>query len=264
MEPIKINYELKADSDEKKRFNIDCFATLDRTNLAYGAIERRLLMKEFPTGEKLYIQYPGKESAREKNPRPWDFRPKMMLSNGEWLKDLSFKDVWDDLYAFRDLNVDMSYIATLFFRIAYMLDCVLTTRELDYEDVNQSGEVINRGKIKLTWFEYNPAQEIIDGAYISNNSLRGAALLPYLAYNDYLAQNEDCKYYYRSVHDRKESWNGNTGRRNTLLTHMSVIAFIENKLKFTEITDMFQRGMGVAPIPTKLIEDVTSGRVTKQ
>ena len=39
--------------------------------------------------------------------------------------------------------------------------------------------------------------------------------------------------------------------------------FIENKLKFTEITDMFQRGMGVAPIPTKLVEDVTNGRVSK-
>ena len=186
-----------------------------------------------------------------------------MLPNGEWLKDLSFKDVWDDLYAFRDFDVDMSYIATLFFRIAYMLDCVLTTRELDYEDINHSGEVVNRGKIKLTWFEYNPTRETINGAYVSNNALRGVTLLPYLAYNDYLAQNEDCKYYYRSVYDKNESWNGNTGRRNTLLTHMSVIAFIENKLKFTEITDMFQRGMGVAPIPTKLIEDVTNGRVTK-
>ncbi len=261
MKTIKNNRELKADSDEKKRFNIDSFAALDRTNLAYGKIERRLLMKEFPTGEKIYIQYPGKESVRDKSPRPWDFRPKMMLPNGEWLKDLRFKDVWDDLYAFRDSNVDMSYIATLFFRIAYMVDCVLTTRELDYEDVDQSEKVINRGKTKFTWFEYNPTQEIIDGIYISNNALRGVSLLPYLAYNDYLAQNEDCKYYYRSVYEEKESWDGNTGRRNTLLTHMSVIAFIENRIGFTKITDMLQRG--VAPIPTKLIEEVTGGRVVK-
>ena len=101
-------------------------------------------MKEYPAGEKPYIQYPGKESAREKSPRPWDFRPKMMLPNGEWLKDLSFKDVWDDLYSLRDLNVVMSYIATLFFRIAYMLDSELATRELEYEDINRSGEVVNR------------------------------------------------------------------------------------------------------------------------
>jgi hypothetical protein len=44
---------------------------------------------------------------------------------------------------------------------------------------------------------------------------------------------------------------------------MAVIAFIEDLLRFTEITDMFQRGMGVANLPTKYWEDVTGGRVTK-
>ena len=44
---------------------------------------------------------------------------------------------------------------------------------------------------------------------------------------------------------------------------MAVIAFIEDKLRFTEITDMFQRGMGVANLPTKYWEETTGGRVTK-
>lgn len=82
-------------------------------------------------------------------------------------------------------------------------------------------------------------------------------------YNDYLAQNEDCKYYYRDVIEKGVAWNSNTGRRNTLLTHMAVIAFIEGKLRFTEVTDMFQRGMGVANLPTKYWEETTGGRVTK-
>ncbi len=264
MDKIIYNYDLRKESFEKRMVNIECFASLDRTNLSFGQVERRLLIKTFPTGEKLFIQYPGKESARDKNPRPWDFRPKMLLPNGEWLKDLSFKDVWDDLYSFKDSEVDMSYIATLFFRIAYMLDSTLTTKELTFEDVNRDGEIVNRGAVELTWYDYNPDQVMIDKIYVSDKILRGVALLPYLAYNDYLAQNEDCKYYYRSEVERGESWNGSTGRRNTLLTHMSVIAFIEEKLRFTEITDMFQRGMGVAPIPTKLIEDITGGRVVKE
>ena len=205
-------------------------------------------MKEFPTGEKLYIQYPGKETVRENNPRPWDFRPKLQLRGGEWLKDLSFKDVWDDLYMLKDFAMDMGYLATLFFRIAYMMDAT---------------KIINTGEMELSWFEYNPSEEVLSGFQISTEALRGCSVPAYLAYNDYLAQNEDCKYYYRAVYDKGETWKTDTGRRNTLLTHMAVIAFIEDLLRFTEITDMFQRGMGVANLPTKYWEDVTGGRVTK-
>ena len=97
---IEYSKELKAKSDEKKLFNIETFSHLDTSGLRYGTMERRILMKEFSTGEKLYIQYPGKETVRAIKPRPWDFRPKLILANGDWLKDLSFKDIWDDLYDF--------------------------------------------------------------------------------------------------------------------------------------------------------------------
>lgn len=259
---INCSYELKKESNEKKYFNIDAFSALDRSGLTFGKIERRLLMKTFPSGEKLYIQYPGKETVREKNPRPWDFRPKLQLANGEWLKDLSFKDVWDDLYSFRDVAVDLSYVATVFFRIAYMVDAKKVTRMLPFEDIEvATGKIINRGEIELTWFEYDPDEEVLEDLQVSPNALRGCSVAAYLAYNDYLGQNEDCKYYYRAVHEKGESWKPDNGRRNTLLTHMAVIAFIEDKLKFTEITDMFQRGMGVANLPTKYWNDVTGGRV---
>ena len=261
---IEYSKELKAKSDEKKLFNIETFSHLDTSGLRYGTMERRILMKEFSTGEKLYIQYPGKETVRAIKPRPWDFRPKLILANGDWLKDLSFKDIWDDLYDFKDMSIDMSYVATIFFRIAYMLDTRQVTKTLRYEDLDMStGDVINEGDIELSWYEYDVADELVNGFHISPDAIRGCSVPAYLAYNDYLAQNEDCKYYYRAVYERNEKWKSDTGRRNTLLTHMSVIAFIENKLKFTEITDMFQRGMGVASLPAKYWNDVTGGRVTK-
>ena len=260
---IIIDRAFTAEAVEKKLYNIKAFSSLSKTGLKFGSIERRLLMKEFPTGEKLYIQYPGKESARDKSPRPWDFRPKMQLPNGEWLKDLSFKDVWDDLYSLRDVNSDLSYIATLFCRIAYMLDTKLTKRTLRYEDIDQDGNVVNTGEITLSWYEYDPQQDIIEGAYISAEALRGVSLLPCLAYNDYLAQNEDCKYYYRDEVENNKKWDGKIGRKNTLLTHVAVIAFMKDKISFSHIMDMFQRGRGVAPIQEKYLEELTGGRIVK-
>lgn len=265
MEPITYTTALKKSSDEKKLFNINSFSNLDRVGLAYGTIERRLFIKEFETGEKLYIQYPGKETVQRgsRSARPWDFRPKLLLANGEWLGDLSFKDIWDDLYSFKDGNTDMSYIAALYFRIAYMVDTRLVTRELSYEDIDNEGRVISTGTLELSWYEYAPDDSILDNIAVPADAMRGCELLPYLAYNDFLAQNEDCKYYYRAEIEKGERWSSDTGRRNTLLTHMSVIAFIEGLLRFTEITDMFQRGMGVAPLSSKLWESTTNGRVLK-
>ena len=263
MEVINYSNDIRDESRDKKLYNIGCFAELDRSGLRYGETERRVLMREYPTGEKLYIQFPGKETVREKNPRPWDFRPKMQLADGSWLKDLSFKDVWDDLYTLKDTKADMGYVATIFFRIAYMLDSKRQSKTLPYEDVDRDGNVVRTGTVEMEWYEYDPDENLFEGLDIPAQAIRGCSLLPYLAYNDYLAQNEDCKYYYRSKYEKNETWNGLTGRRNTLLTHMSVIAFIEGYLRFTEITDMFQRGMGVAPLSPRLWEEVTGGLVVK-
>lgn len=264
---MKIEYstKMKKESEEKKLYNIKAFSELDRSGLVFGQTERRLLMKTFPSGEKLYIQYPGKESARVINPRPWDFRPKLQLANGEWLKDLSFKDIWDDLYSLRDVGSRMSYIAALFFRIAYMLDSKKVTRSLPYEDIDvETGRIVGTGKIEFTWCEYDPDDDVLgESLRISAEALQGCSIPAYMSYNDYLAQNEDCKYYYRDVCSNNKKWKSDTGRRNTLLTHMAVIAFIEDNLKFTEITDMFQRGMGVAALPGKYWEEVTDGIVTR-
>lgn len=264
MNKIILDSDVKMTSMRKKLHNVEAFSSLDRKGLEFRGIERRLLMKEFPTGEKLYIQYPGKESARENNPRPWDFRPKLLLPNGEWLKDLSFKDVWDDLYSIKDAHVDLADIATIFFRMAYMMDSNPVTRTLDYEDVDIAGNVVNRGKIEFTWNEYTPEPSVLDKIFIPSQVLRGVSLPAYLAYNDYLAQNEDCKYFYRAEKENGSTWDGKVGRMNTLLTHMTVIAFMEDKIKFTDIMMRFQRGKGVAPLPANMFEDITGGAVEKR
>lgn len=261
--PYTYTKNTKKESDEKRLFNIKAFSSLDRTGLSFNGIQRRLLMHTLETGEKLYIQYPGKESIATKI-RPWDFRPKLQKADGSWLNDLSFKDIWDDLYKLKDIKTDMSLIASLFFKMAFMIDTTKTTKTLPFEDIDQTGTVVNTGAIDFTYYEYTPSQKSLDDLKLSKSDLRDVSLLAYLLCNDYLVQNEDCKYYYRAIYEDKTKWDTKIGRHNTLLTHMSVIAFIEKKLRFTEIMDMFQRGRGVAPLSSKKWEDVTNGKIIKK
>ena len=136
-------------------------------------------------------------------------------------------------------------------------------KELTYEDIDINGKILNTGKVSMTWFDYDMDMEILNSLNIPKQILRNISLLAYLNCNDYLAQNEDCKYYFRSVEEKKENWNYKTGRTNTLLTHMAVISFIEGLISFTEIVDNFQRGRGVAPLSSKYWELTTNGLIKK-
>ena len=57
----------------------------------------RLLMYETKIGEKIFIQFPGRESVRDNNRYPLDFRPKIIDKDGNVLPDMKFKDMWDIL-----------------------------------------------------------------------------------------------------------------------------------------------------------------------
>jgi hypothetical protein len=91
---------------------------------------------------------------------------------------------------------------------------------------------------------------------------RDVSLEGYLLYNDLLVQNEDCKYYYRDTVDKGKDWNFKTGRINTLLSHISVIEYLQGSITFSEIMMRFQRGMGVAPLPFKNLDAITGGIIT--
>ena len=94
-------------------------------------------------------------------------------------------------------------------------------------------------------------------------NLRGASLEAYLLYNDLLVQNEDCKYYYRDTFQKGTTWDSSIGRRNTLLTHLSVIEYIQGSVKFSEVMKRFQNGRGVAPITLNSISTITGGIIKK-
>lgn len=101
------------ESLEKQMFNIDAFASLDRTGLQYETKERRLILYK-NDNEKVFIQYPGKETARSKQPRPWDFRPEAEKNGGTKMPNLSFADIWDDISLIHRNNDVRDIIAAIF------------------------------------------------------------------------------------------------------------------------------------------------------
>lgn len=259
--------ELRAEGIEKREYNIEAFSNIDRTGLEFSKKERKLLLYETQFGEKVYIQYPGKESVSEYETRvrPWDFRPKLELADGTYMKDLSFADIWDDLI---DMHINdndaLAVLATIFFRMIRMVDTKVEDKGYPYTDIDiVNGNIIGEGYQKLRWYKYMPDLEVIKYFDKRVGKVRGASIEAYLYYNDLLVQNEDCKYYYRDTVVKNEKWDSNIGRHNTFMTHITVIQYIQGKAKFSEVMNRFQRGRGVGPATQSSLSDITNGLVSK-
>ena len=260
-----IDKKLKSDALKRKMTNIISFSELDRLNLSYQQSERRIHIHTTSRGEQIYIQFPGKEAARKGDKsRPWDFRPKIMTSDGEWINDVSFKDIWNDLIYISESGADvLPILASVLTRMAYMVDHQPVTETYSTGIVHfEPSSYDECDSTPIHWFKYFPDMSCIEYLQSTIGNIRGISIEAYLIMNDLLAQNEDCKYYYRDNELKKEKWDGNIGRKNNLLTHVAIIGFLERKIKFTEIMDQFQRMRGVAPIQEKRIPDITEGIVS--
>ncbi len=254
------------DSKVKKIENINAFSSLPRNGLEFGSIERMLLLHTTESGEKIYIQYPGKET-KAANPdkiRPWDFRPKAELPDGTPIKDLSFSDIWDDISQMHaaDKNA-LSAFAAILFEMAFMTGHTRVCERYPYFDISmETGTCVSEGTLVLQWqkplFAAGPIKELEKAI----GKIRGLSLEAYLLYNDLLAQNEDCKYYYREEVLKRQKWDGISGRRNTLLSHLSVIAYLQGYITFSKIMERFQKGYGVAPCKIAEVPDITNNLVT--
>lgn len=266
---IKMRYttESKREAIKKRLMNINEFASLDRTGLSYKSVERKILLHTTRAGEEIFIQYPGKETVSNtpEKVRPWDFRPKLMLPNGESLKDLSFKDIWDDLSNIHASDESaLSVMAAIFFRMALMEGYKLTKAEFEFEDIaTESKVVLNSGTVTLEFWRPHFSPELYNYLDYVVNSIRGVSVEAFLYYNDLLVLNEDCKYYYRDKIIKGSEWKTNTGRYNTLLTHISVIEYLQGKITFSEIMGRFLSGMGVAPAKMNSIPEITNHIVTR-
>jgi len=255
---------------QSRMSNIQWIAKLPRRGLACEKKERQLLIHTTGAGEKIFIQYPGKESRKyDKNGkkrketaiRPWDFRPRLYIpNNNNHLEDMSFGAMWATIFKTADKirrknkKETLRMFATLLYRMAFMLDHVeLKTFKTQARDATykKSGKTKFSRKVKKalpTLFKYEPNKQVLD--YIANKCLRWGemSLEGFLFYNELLVWNEDCKYYYRNYHVRDdEKWIGSTGRVNTLLTHIRILGYILGDVPLSNIFDGFAKGKGISP-----------------
>lgn len=256
-----------SDSSKGRLHNINWIKNLSRTGLIWGVSEKQIHIVTTEEKEELYIQYPGKESKRNDNPRPWDFRPRIYVPEKEkYISSIqSFSQIWDALYDIsKGINpVALRMLAMLFYRIAFMCDHHLpaTEQKVDtrYARYNNTDNEDIKKTVKepfKAWYRYEPSKQILGILARAMPTIGGISLEAFLHYNNLLAWNEDCKYYYRNyfsskyVGKSKNKWIVNTGRINNLLTHISVIGLIQGKIKIAEFAQRFARSRGVS-VPAK-------------
>jgi len=149
---------------------IQNLTTQNTAGLRFQNKERLLLLAKTTAKESIYIQYPGKESVEDrKYPRPWDFRPKLKMTNGEFAKDLSFYDIWDTIYQnMNDKRIPRQYGAVLglmFYRMAYMCDHVQEQKKAaeytEYDTATKTYEEHKPVELAEHW-NYAPPVELIN------------------------------------------------------------------------------------------------------
>lgn len=268
-------------SSEKRKKNIEWIKGLNRKNLSFQVNEKSILLYTTEKKEDILIKFPGKESRINKKNgerrddstiKPWDFRPKLYNNiQNKFMKDLSFSHIWDIIInLLNTTNKEKLFIAKIlaisFYRMAFMLDHHKNKKPnkfiVYYHDYSKKDEFLNKTTTEIfpEFCMYSPKKCILNrfrNVDICVDELN-ISLEAFLFYNELLAWNEDCKYFYRNVNFKQNEWLKDTGRVNTLLSHISVIGFLLNKIKLSELIIDFVRHRGTAPAKNTLIFDICS------
>ncbi len=253
-----------AESKPKREANIAWISALHREGLAFGKKEKQILFHSTAKGEELYIQYPGKESARAGDSlRPWDFRPELLLiSRGTYYETRSFSNIWgifiDELTSSKGYEpAFLRILAILFYRMAYILDhqsvdkFTTKTRTITYLNGKISEQEEHDETFSGPFFKYTLSDDIKKALAEHIPTIGGISSEAFLYYNDLLAWNEDCKYYYRNMYVQgNNTWIDKIGRPNNLLTHISVLGGVLGDIKFQDIMGGLTNN-GVAPMTIK-------------
>ncbi|MCR5701824.1 MAG: hypothetical protein K6G76_06755 [Lachnospiraceae bacterium] len=257
---LKADYSAKTINKEsllRRQWNIDTFNALERKQLKYDKLEKRIMLYKTMEGEEVYIQYPGKESTE--NPKmPLDFRPKVKLKTGEYAIDLSFGAIWDILDDIsRNHNAYLKYVAALFFRMGYMHEYKKIKMSYDCEIVKISkvGEKIEKNeKIQLEWYAMQLEEDVwytlndkMGWINLGNNQV--ISFEGFIKLVDLLFQNEDCKYYYKNiVIKKKDKYKLSSGRTNSSAANLFILNYLEGNVKLSKLLDAFQKSRGVPMI----------------
>jgi len=273
----------RSTSYQKRLTNILWIENLHRTNLKFQLKEKQILVHTTKNGEKIFIRFPGKESAKytlrgiarkTSAIRPWDFRPKIYLqSKNTPLNDMSFGDIWAIVFETAEELIKnnkkeiLRIFATLLYRMATMDDHVdiklFDTKEQLITFASQSEVFSKETAVKLPkLYQYSVNPLVLK--FLSEECPRWGSMSSegFLLYNEALTWNEDCKYYYRDNYvNNANKWIASTGRVNTLLTHIRILGYILKEVPLAEIFNDFAVGKGVSPASDEEILTICTGYV---
>ena len=265
--------EVNVDSKRKREENIEQFLEIDRTGLEFSKLEKRLNMYSTLMGEKICIQYPGKESTK-KPKMPFDFRPKLIMHDGTVMPDASFGLIWDLIEGIAIRHKDyLNLVATVFWYIGYMYGYAKTKEEYEFDWVKNDRrrseqEVIVPGeKLEVEWWHINLDDSVWDSlnnyigpiAIDETHNISFEALMKFV---DLLLQNEDCKYYYKKKILGKKEYKLENGRTNTADANLAIIMYFEKKCSFSEIANKIQQGKGMPRFAKQNYHIVTDGIIS--
>ena len=258
-ERLKIEYNKKdvlKESKRKRKKNIASFLGISRDNLKYGVKEKRILLYETLKGEKIYIQYPGKESTN-KEPRPLDFRPELETVNGTFMQNITFGYIWDILDEIgRTHNGYLCLIAALIIKEEYMYDYQMCNEQYESYIVDYENNTVSKDSpLTLEWYKLNLDDDVwftlndkVGDIKINNNEV--ISLEAFIKFIDLLFQNEDCKYYYiNKVEKGKVStideYDLKNGRNSSGDANLAILSYLQKKKKLSDLLNEFQKGRGV-------------------
>ena len=258
-ERLKIEYNKKdvlKESKRKRKKNIASFLGISRDSMKYGVKEKRILLYETLKGEKIYIQYPGKESTN-KEPRPLDFRPELETVNGTFMQNITFGYIWDILDEIgRTHNGYLCLIAALIIKEEYMYDYQMCNEQYESYIVDyENNKVSKDSPLTLEWYKLNLDDDVwftlndkVGDIKINNNEV--ISLEAFIKFIDLLFQNEDCKYYYiNKVEKGKVStideYDLKNGRNSSGDANLAILSYLQKKKKLSDLLNEFQKGRGV-------------------
>ncbi len=234
----------------------------EKNGLLYQQKEERILIHETMLGEKIYIQFPGKESTRENEKKNLvDFRPKVLGVNGEYLPDFTFQKIWLFIEQLQDKNEEILPLwALLNFKMSRMAmhDLVPAEREYPMEILTMDNDKIkkceSRRDIHIDWYEFRLPESLRSllkdyGLFefaIKKGQRCKCSIEAILYLLELIAQNEDCKYYYMKNGLASDDGNDDlivAGRRSTFNTMLAFQAAIEGTYPLSSFITSLQQGV---------------------
>ncbi len=257
-------------TNERRSFNIQSFQKLicgeiEKNNLRFGEKEERILLFTTKQGEKVYIQFPGKEtlefltdgSGRVKH--PFDFRPVIKKSDGTKLKDFTFKELWIVEELFNEKHKEFNTpLSCLYFRQGRMT--IHTKVSDDYQfEIIENGEITSKGLVPFEWYSLDFDERIIDtftynGSEIKLDDTTTISLEGFIYFFELLLNNEDDKYNYRKG-------DLSSGRIKTSDSMLLLSSTLNGKMRLSELLQRFITGFGISSCSTKEISPSTGGLV---